>query len=352
MCMHCSQHPNSKPHRDDVLYLSPNVNSPTMCTLGATPALCLSTNTTLTPTTCTVDSSISRSVTTASSTASTIVKSPVSEDAADKVASAASDVNEYESALQNLRRRRLALKQQQEQSSRQTDNVCHPTTSTEGTVPISSHLPDQPLVLVDPNYSDERQSSHLNMDATLLPNSRPTDSNFNANYFHSKGPTLSPSSTSSSGNFPSRIESVSSQVPVSTSSIGTPGSSTSPGKTSFTQYSYKLEKFHEHLCGQGNSDDEINANLDYLVMKEEERKQQACQIVSTDCSHMDIPQNYEQRLDHQKSEETLSHRKYEQENLTYESANCGMLTTGVQHVHEDEKQWQMLIANKVSHMHT
>ena len=326
-----------------------------MCTLSTTPALHFSTNTTLTPTTCTVDPCISRSATTASSTASTIVKSPVSEYAADKLASAASDVNEYESALQNLRQRRLALKQQREQSSRQTDNVCHPTTSTEGTeitaAPISSHLPDQPLVLVDPNYSDERQSSHLDMDATLLPSFRPTESNFNAHYFHSKGPTLSPSSTSSSGNFPSRIESVSSQVPVSTSSIGTPGSSTSPGKTSFTQYSYKLEKFREHLRGQGNSDDEINANPDYLVMKVEERKQQACQIVSTDCSHLDIPQNYEQRLDHQKSEETLSHRKYEQENLTYESTNCGMLTTGVQHVHEDEKQWQMLIANKVSHMH-
>ena len=324
-----------------------------MCTFSATPASHLSTNTTRTPTTCTADSSISRSAATASATAPAIVKSTVSEDTTDKLVSVASDVNEYESALQNLRRRRLALKQQREQ----TDNVSHPTTSsvlTERnkitTKPISSHLPDQPLMLVDPNYSDERQSSHLDMD---LPNSRPTDSNFNAHYLHSKGPTLSSSSTSSSGYFPSRIESVSSQVPVSTSSSGTPGSSTSPGRASFTQYSYKLEKFREHLCGQGNTDSEINANPDYLMMKEEERKQQACQIVSTDCSHLNIPLNYEQRFDHQKFKETKMYAKeFEQENLTYESENCGMLTAGVQHVQEDEKQWQMLISNKVSHMHT
>ena len=331
-----------------------------MCTISATPASHPSTNTSRTPTTCTVDSSISTSATTASATASAIVKSTVSEDTTDKSVSAASDVNEYESVLQNLRRRRLALKQQREQSSRKTDNVCHPTISsvlTEGkeitTVPISSHLPDQPLVLVDPNYSDERQSSHLDMDTTLLPNSRPMDSNFNAHYFHSKGPPPSSSSTSSPGNFPSRIESVSSEVPVCTSSSGIPGSSTSPEKASFTQYSYKLERFHEHLHGQGNTDSEINANPDYLMMKEEERKRQACQIVSTDCSHLNIPLNYEHRFDHQKLEETKKHAKEsEQENLTYESENCGMLTAEVQHVQEDEKQWQMLISNKVSHMHT
>ena len=102
--LYSSQHHQSKPHHDSILHLSPNVNSPTTCTLSATPSH-LSTNSTLTP--IIVQSSIGSPAST-----SGIVKSIVSEKASDELTSATSDVYKYDSALQDLRRRRLELKQQ------------------------------------------------------------------------------------------------------------------------------------------------------------------------------------------------------------------------------------------------
>ena len=265
----------------------------------------------------------------------------------------ASDINEYESALQNLRRRRLELKQQREQSSKKADNVCDPTALrvvAEGneitTVPYSLHLPDQPSVPVHSRYSDKNSSSHLDVDTSLLPKSRlATDSNS-----HHYRPTLS--SSSSSDKFLSKMEAVSSLVPVSTSSIGAFGS---PENTSSTQYSHEPEKF---LHSQGMTKSESDVDPDHLMIKKEERqKQQMYQSISSDSSHiMDIP-SYEQRFSHQKLEKTLSHtvdiKEPEQEISAYdEPENSDMLAVGTYHVQEGGKQQQTLVTSKVSHMHT
>ena len=344
--MHYSQHPaKPKPHHD---HLSPSISSSTTCTLSATPASHLLTNSTLTPTT--LESSDSTSAATVS--ASGIVKS---ENTSDKLVSATSDVNEHEVALQNLRRRRLELKQQREQSSRRTDGDCLSAVEEEiVTIPISSHLPNQPPALVRPHNSqfEGRSSGYLGVDGTQ---SRLADSNSSAHTSQPKGPTVS---SSGPGKLPSsnpsklslisgsRIESISTEAPVFISSSE---SSVSQGKTSFTQYSYKLEKFREHLHRQGKTDSEIDANPDYLLMKEGERlKPQPQQSVSAECSRVDIPPNLEQIFDYQKSERVHTNDS-EQGNLThYELENRGTVAVKVPPIQDDGRQQQTLSTNEVS----
>ena len=335
-CMHYSQHPaKPKPHHDQ---LSPSISSPTTCTLSTTPASHLLANTTLTPTT--LESSDSSSATTVS--ASGIVKSVVPENTSDKFISAASDVNEHEAALQNLRRRRLELKQQREQSSRRTDGDCLSAVEEEiVTIPISSHLPNQPPALVRPHNSQGRSSGYLGVDST---HSRLVDSNSSAHTSHPKGPTVS---SSGPGNLPSstpsklsliggsRTESISTEAPVFTSSSE---SSMSQGKTSFTQYGNKLERFCEHLRSQEKTESEIDANPDNFLMKEGEMlKPQPQQSVSAECSHVDIPpSNLEQKFD----------QKSERERTEFE--NRGAVAVEVPPIQDDGKQQQTLTTNEVS----
>ena len=326
MCMHYSQHPKSKPHHDTTFRLSPNVNNPTTCTLSATPASHLSISTTLTTTT--VESSISSS--TATVTTSGIVKS---ENVSGKLVTAASDIDEHESVLQDLRRRRLELKQQREQSSRKMDSVCPLTSSSIVEVITSPAISTaQPPMLVRPHYSDEnsRTSGHVNLDSIPLPKSSPVDPHLK---IHMSQPQVSTMISSGPDMFPSSIylnsgpkmETISTRVPVSTSSSE---SSMSPGKTNLTQ-----EKTESDI-----------ANLDYLLMREEERWKP--EAVSTDYPHMDIPPSHEQKFQHEKSEKL--HKEHANE-FTQEYYASGMVTVGVQHIQEDGKQ-QVLTGNKVSHI--
>ena len=264
---------------------------------------------------------------------------------------AASDANEYETALQNLRRRRLELKQQREQSSRKADTVCSPTSAnveTETiTVPLSSRMSDQPSVPVQPHYSDRTSSSHNIIDVDSLL-SRPVDSNVSAHILQPMMSLSIPSKPIHSELSSARMELVSPQAPVSKSSSE---SSTSPGKTSFTQYSYKLEKFREHLHRQEKAGSEVDANPDYLLRKEEEWWKP--QPVSTDYSHMDIPPNPEQKFDCKEPKKHKEHAdESEEENLIsyYEFENRDMITAGdsVRHIQDGGKQQQMLITNTVS----
>jgi hypothetical protein len=121
------------------------------------------------------------------------------------------------------------------------------------------------------------------------------------------------------------METVSTRVPVSTSSSE---SSASPGKTN--------KKTESDI-----------ANPNYLLMKEGK-------AALTGHSHniMDISPNYEQKLRHEESEKThqVHGNEFMQENLTY--CASGMLTEGVRHIQDDEKQQQMLTANNVSHVIT
>ena len=379
------QHPKPEPHValniDDIPRLLPYQHGPTSNTLSSTPSPYISASTMLNPTT--VTSTISSTAT--SATASTIVV----EDTPDKSVSVASPANEHESALENLRQKRLALKQQYDQSWRNTGDVYHLTTSntlTETkTKAISSHASALPPEVVHPLYSDEGSSSQHTSDvpgsvfcpgchckvllglkkcnycnfpmysmsktvihaesggikhcdssadpnqsmgtvdslpfqqvnvaassrsqsyqgmqdsyshSAHLPKSRPRDSSFSELNVHSKEFTLrstgvdnystpvcseSPSKQyhSESGNgshLSPGIEGVPSQASAATSSSGATGLSTLPGKTGLAQYSYKMEKFRQHLHSQGKTDAEIDANPEYLMMKEEEkRKQQARQ---------------------------------------------------------------------------
>lgn len=313
-----SQHPKSKPYHDTTLRLSLNVNNPTTCTLSATPASHLSISTTLTTTT--VESFISSS--TATVTTPGIVKS---DNISGKLVTAASDINEHESVLQDLRRRRLELKQQREKSARKMDSVCPLTSSSiveEITSPAISTA--QPPMLVHPHYSDERSptSGHVNVDSVPLPKSNPVDSHLNVHMSQptmiSSGPDKFPSSIHS--NSGPKMETVSTRVPVSTSSSE---SSTSPGKTQ--------EKTESDT-----------ANPDYLLMREGERWKP--EAASTNYPHMDIPPNHEQKFRHEKSEKPHKEdaNEFTQENLTY-------YASGVQHIQEDGKQ-QVLTGNKVSHI--
>jgi hypothetical protein len=127
---------------------------------------------------------------------------------------------------------------------------------------------------------------------------------------------LPPSIHSSSG---SKMETVSTRVSVSTSSSE---SSASPGRTN------------------KNTESDI-ANPDYLLMKEGE-------VASTGHSHVNISPNYEQELRHKESEKTHKEHgnEFMQENLT-----SGMLTEGVPHIQEDDKQQQLLLtSSNVSHI--
>lgn len=331
----------SKPHNDSIFHHSSSTTISTM------PASDPSANATVIPTI--VESSILTTV-----TPSNFVESTVSENTSGTLKPATSDANEYETALQNLRRRRLELKQQREQSSRKADTVCSPTSASVETetitVPLSSRISDQPSVLVQPHYSDRTSSNHNIIDEDSL-QSRPVDSNVSAHILQPmmsssipSKPTVSIHSELSSA----RMKLVSPQAPVSTSSSE---SSTSPGKTGFSQYSYKLEKFREHLHRQGKTDSEVDANPDYLLMKEEERWKP--QPVSTDYSHMDIPPNPEQKFDRKESKKHKEHAdESEQENLIryYEFENRDMVTAGdsVRHIQDGGKQQQMLITNTVS----
>ena len=325
--MRYSQHPKSKPHHDTTFHLPPNVNSPTTCTFSATPASHLSISTTLTTTA--VESSISSSTVTVTTSGTDIVKS---ENVSGKLLTASSDISEHESVLQDLRRRRLELKQQREQSSRKTDSTCHLTSSSiveEIICPAISTA--QPPMLVHPHshYSDEnsRTSGHVNVDSIPLSKSSPVDLHLNIHMSQpqvstmiSSGPDMFPSSIYS--NSGPKIETISTQMPVSTSSSE---SSTSPGKTNLAQ----------------KTESDI-ANPDYLLMREEERWKPG--TASTDYPHMDIPPSNEQKFRHEKSEK--SHKEHANEFIQayYVSA---MLTAGVQHSQEDGEQ-QVLTGSKVS----
>ena len=330
MCIHCkymhySQHPKSKPHHDTTFCLPPNVNNPNTCTLSATPASHLSISTTLTTTT--VESSISSSTVTVTTSGTDIVKS---EKVSGKLLTASSDISEHESALQDLRRRRLELKQQREQSSRKTDSTCNLTSSSIVEEIISPAISTaQPPMLVHPHYSDEnsRTSGHVNVDSIPLPKSSPVDPHLNIHMSQpqvstmiSSGPDMFPSSIYS--NSGPKMETISTRVPATSSSE----LSTSPGKTNLTQ-----EKTESDI-----------ANPDYLLMREEERWKP--ETASTDYPHMDIPPSHEQKFRHEKSEK--SHKDHANE-FTQAYYASGMLTAGVQHIQEDGKQ-QVLTGNKVS----
>ena len=237
-------------------------------------------------------------------------------------------------------------------------NVYHPTSSSvqnEIIAAPASPLADQPPVLAHPHSSDGLSSSHLDMDSVQ---SRPFDSNVSAwtsqpkaPMVSSSGPDKHPSSIHSrlSLNSGSRMESVSTQAPVSMSSTG---SFTSPGKTSFPHYSYRLEKFHEHLHSQGKTDSEIYANPDHLLMKVEEQWQP--QAVLSDCSHVDTSPSSEQKYDYQKPEKTHEEHAIESEQeclISYcEFENRDKVMAGVQHIQDDGKQLPMHTTNKVSHL--
>ena len=311
--MRYSQHPKSKPHHDTTFHLPPNVNSPTTCTFSATPASHLSISTTLTTTA--VESSISSSTVTVTTSGTDIVKS---ENVSGKLLTASSDISEHESVLQDLRRRRLELKQQREQSSRKTDSTCNLTSSS-----IVEEIISPAISTAQP-----QTSGHVNVDNIPLPKSSPVDPHLNILYMSqpqvstmiSSGPSMFPSSIYS--NSGPKMETISTRMPVFISSSESP---TSPGKTNLTQ----------------KTESDI-ANPDYLLMREEERWKP--ETASTEYPHMDIPPSHEQKFRHEKSEKSHTEHANEFTQAYYAS---GMLTAGVQHIQEDGKQ-QVLTGNKVS----
>ena len=156
------------------------------------------------------------------------------------------------------------------------DFSCHlPRAVTPAVKPLPAHtLTDrQPLcVRVDGNQHSTSYHQHYDNQSLLSANAPPeagshkpmvssTTSGSQSQYYHNEpeylgqagpGPIPAPEPMTQSG----------------------AGSAPSARMTGLYQYSYKLEKFREHLHKQGKTGTEIDADPDYLLMMEEERKKQ------------------------------------------------------------------------------